>query len=189
MFRKIALGLLIILMGLSIIIATRPPTFHVDRSTIVAAPPEKIFEHVNDFQKWRGWSPYEQLDPDMKRTYEGALAGEGASYAWEGDDKAGEGKMTIEKSDKNKELAIKIEFKKPMAVTNKITFTFVPVAEGTKVTWAMDGDNNFFSKAFQLFVDFDKMVGTDFEKGLASLKDVAEKESKEEKKPEVPEKK
>ena len=110
----------------------------------------------------------------MKRTHGGAASGVGATYAWAGNDEVGEGRMTIEKSEPGKLVVIKIEFLAPMEATNTATFSFSPTAEGTKVTWAMDGNNDFMAKAFQLFVDFDKMVGADFEKGLAALKTAAE---------------
>lgn len=174
MLRKILIGLGALVLVFVIVVATRPATFHLERSLTIAAPPEKVYAQVEDFHAWRGWSPWEGLDPDLKRTYEGPTSGKDASYAWAGNDKAGEGRMTIEKADKPKVLEVKLEFIKPFPATNTATFTFVQVAEGTKVTWAMDGKNGFLSKAFSLFVDMDKLVGGDFERGLASMKKVAE---------------
>lgn len=177
MRRKILIGIGVVIVGLIVVIATRPPTFHVERSTTIAAPPELAFAQVNDFHKWTAWSPWEKLDPSMQKTFEGA-SGSGATYAWKGNDKAGEGKMTIEQSDKNARIVIKLEFIKPFPATNTATFTFAPDGQGTKVTWSMDGNNNFMSKAFQLFMNMDKMVGGDFEKGLAGIKSVAEADAK-----------
>jgi hypothetical protein len=114
------------------------------------------------------------MDPGMKKTFSGSPSGQGSVYAWTGNDKVGEGRMTIEKSDKPSLVSIKLEFLKPFAATNTATFSFVPATEGTKVTWAMDGNNNFMSKAFQMFMDMDKMIGKDFEQGLASMKAAAE---------------
>jgi hypothetical protein len=114
------------------------------------------------------------MDPQMKKTFDGASSGVGAVYAWTGNDKVGEGKMTIEKSAAPSLVGIKLEFFKPFAATNTATFTFAPASEGTKVTWAMDGENNFVGKAFSMFMDMDKMVGADFERGLASMKTLAE---------------
>jgi hypothetical protein len=114
------------------------------------------------------------MDTGMKKTFSGAPLGQGAVYSWAGNDKVGEGRMTIEKSDKPSLVSIKLEFLKPFAATNTATFSFAPAAEGTKVTWAMDGHNNFMSKAFQLFMDMDKMIGKDFEQGLAAMKAAAE---------------
>lgn len=177
MLRKILFGLGALLLVFVLVVATRPGTFHLERSISIAAPPEKVYAQVEDFHAWRGWSPWEGLDPNLKRTYEGPTSGKDASYAWAGNDKAGEGRMTIEKADKPKVLEVKLEFIKPFAATNTATFTFVQVAEGTKVTWAMDGKNGFLSKAFSLFVDMDKLVGGDFERGLAAMKTVAEGQS------------
>jgi hypothetical protein len=114
----------------------------------------------------------------MKKTFSGASSGQGSVYSWVGNDKVGEGRMTIEKSDKPSLVSIKLEFLKPFAATNTATFTFAPVAEGTKVTWAMDGNNNFMSKAFQMFMNMDKLIGKDFEQGLASIKAAAENAAK-----------
>ncbi|WP_394824692.1 SRPBCC family protein [Pendulispora albinea] len=177
MFRKILLGLAAVAVVFVLVVSTRPSTFHVERSVTVAAPAERAFAQVNDFHEWTGWSPYEKLDPQLRRTYEGAPAGVGAIYAWAGNGKAGEGRMTIEASDAPSRIAINLEFIEPFAATDTATFTFVPTAEGTKVTWAIDGTNNFVSKAFSLFMDMDKLIGGDFEAGLASLKAIAERET------------
>jgi hypothetical protein len=134
----------------------------------MAAPPENAFAQVNDFHAWPAWSPW------MKKTFEGAPSGVGAVYAWVGNKQVGEGKMTIEKSTPPSLIGIKLEFIKPFAATNQATFTFTPSAGGTNVTWAMDGQNNFVGKAFSMFMDMDKMIGGDFEKGLASMKSLAE---------------
>jgi Polyketide cyclase / dehydrase and lipid transport len=163
---------------LILIIATRPATFHIERSITAAASPENAFAQVNDFHAWSAWSPWEKLDPQMKRTFEGAPSGTGSVYSWQGNDDVGEGRMTIQKSDKPSLVLIKLEFIKPWTATNTTTFTFAPVTEGTKVTWAMDGENNFMSKAFSLFMNMDKMVGDDFERGLTALKAAAEQAPK-----------
>jgi hypothetical protein len=140
----------------------------------MAAPPQNAFALVNDFHAWAAWSPWEKMDPDMKKTFGGAPSGAGATYAWTGNKQVGEGKMTIEKTSPPSLVGIKLEFFKPFAATNQATFTFTPSGEGTKVTWAMDGENNFVGKAFSMFMDMDKMVGADFEKGLAAMKTLAE---------------
>ncbi|MDF2694344.1 MAG: hypothetical protein K0S65_2727 [Labilithrix sp.] len=129
---------------------------------------------MNEFQEWAKWSPYEKLDPQMKRTFDGPRSGPGSSYAWKSDGRAGVGRMTIVESEKAGRIVIKLEFLEPMQVTNTATFTFVPSAEGTRVTWAMDGHNNFAGKAASLVFDMDKMVGADFEQGLSALKAIAE---------------
>lgn len=177
MRRKILIGIAVLIVGFIVLVATRPATFHVERSATIAAPAEIVFAQVNDFHKWGAWSPWEKLDPQLQKTFEGT-SGTGASYAWKGNDKAGEGKMTIEQSDKNARIVIKLQFLKPFPATNTATFTFTPDGQGTKVTWAMDGNNNFMSKAFQLFMNMDKMVGGDFEKGLAEIKSISETAAK-----------
>jgi uncharacterized protein YndB with AHSA1/START domain len=173
MLRKILIGVAAVVVLLIIVVVTRPSAFHVERSIVINAPPERAFVHVNDFHAWAAWSPYEKLDPQMKKTFEGSALGTGAVYGWSGE-KAGEGRMTIERSEQPSLISIRLEFSKPFAATNTATFTFVPTAGGTKVTWAMDGRNAFAAKAASLVMDMDKLVGGDFERGLASLKTLAE---------------
>src|SRR5688572_24696154 len=174
MLKKILIGVAAAFLLLVIVIATRPAEFRIERSTAISAPPEVVFAQVNDFRAWPAWSPWEKLDPGMKRTHSGAPSGVGAMYAWSGNDDVGEGRMTIEKSDPSSTIGIKLEFIKPFAATNQATFTFAPSGNSTKVTWAMDGKNGFAAKAASLFMDMDKLVGADFERGLASLKTIAE---------------
>ncbi len=167
--RKVLFAIPVGIAALATVIATRPATFHVERSLTMAAPPEVVFAQVDDFHAWTAWSPYEKLDPEMKRGYEGPSAGVGAVYTWDGNDKAGAGRMKIERSDAPSRIGIELHFDKPFECTNTATFTFTPVPEGTKVTWAMDGENGFLSKAASLVFDMDKLVGDDFERGLAAL--------------------
>lgn len=174
MWKKIAIGIAALVAVLVLVIALRPPTFHIERSTVINAPPERVFAFVNDFHAWSAWSPWEKLDPNMKRSYDGPRAGVGAKYAWVGNDEVGEGRMTIEQSQPPSRVVVEIEFLKPMAATNTATFAFVKAGDTTKVTWAMDGNNNFVSKAFQLVMDMDALVGKDFERGLAQLKTASE---------------
>jgi len=174
MFKKLLIGLVVVLAVLAGVISTRPDTFSVERSAMVQAAPEFAFAQVNDFHGWGAWSPWDKMDPSMKRTYEGAASGVGAMYSWVGNDKVGEGRMTIEESKQNELVRIKLDFIKPFASTSTTTFTFKPAAEGTQVTWRMEGKNNFVSKAFSMFMNMDKMVGGDFERGLASMKTASE---------------
>jgi len=178
MARKILIGVAAVILLFVIVVATRPATFHVERSVTIAAPPEVAFAQVNDFHAWANWSPYEKLDPAMKRTFDGAPSGLGAVYAWAGNKEIGEGRMTIEKSESPSQIAIKLEFIKPFTATNTATFSFVPAPDGTRVTWAMDGKNSFVAKAMHLVMDMDKLVGTDFERGLSAMKTVAEEANK-----------
>ena len=146
MIVKILIGLAVVVGALVVVIVTRPDTFHVERSVNIAAPPERAYSQVADFHRWSTWSPWEKLDPDMKRTYSGAPTGAGAEYAWTGNKQTGEGRMTIVDAAAPSRIAIKLEFFKP-AATNQATFVFAQTATGTKVTWAMDGKNNFMAKA------------------------------------------
>jgi hypothetical protein len=173
MLKKVLIGLGAALAVLLVVIALQPATFHIERSVNMAASPEAAFAQVNDFHAWRAWSPWEKLDPSLQRSYDGAASGVGAKYAWVGNKQVGEGRMTIEESRPTK-IRIKLEFLKPFAATNIATFTFAKTPEGTKTTWAMDGNNNFVSKAFHLVMDMDKMLGPDFERGLLAMKTAAE---------------
>jgi uncharacterized protein YndB with AHSA1/START domain len=171
---KILLGLAIVLVVLAIVVATRPPTFHIERSIVIATPPDRVFANVNDFRAWTAWSPWEKMDPAMTKTYGGSPSGPGATYAWKGNDKVGEGRMTIADVTKRSKIVVNLEFLKPFPSTSVVTFTFAPGAEDTRVTWAMDGDKNFMAKAFHMVVDMDKMLGGDLDRGLADLKRVSE---------------
>lgn len=157
-----------------VVVAMQPNDFKVSRSATMAATAEVVFAQVNDFHKWNAWSPWEALDPNMKRTFDGSASGTGAVYAWVGNDKVGEGRMTIAESKPSEKIRIDLEFLKPFESKSTAEFTFAPEGGGTKVTWTMFGKNNFIGKAFCLFMNMDKMVGGDFEKGLAQMKSAAE---------------
>jgi len=162
-----------------VVVALQPSDFRIERSATMRAPAAAAFAQVNDFQNWRAWSPWEKIDPALKRTYEGPKAGTGASYAWVGNKDVGEGRMTITESRPGELVRIRLEFFKPFAAVNAAEFTFKPSAggknEGTAVTWTMTGRNNFLSKAICLFVNMDSMVGGMFEQGLAQMKTVVER--------------
>ena len=169
MFKKIGLVLLLVLVAFAGFVATRPGDFRITRSRTVAAPPDLVYGYVSDFHHWPEWSPWEKLDANMKKEISGATAGPGATYYWSGNNDVGEGRMTITDAQPPKSVTIRLEFLKPFAATNTTLFDFAPRGTGTNVTWTMTGHNNFVSKAFCLFMDMDKMVGGDFEKGLANL--------------------
>ena len=173
--KKIGLGLVIAIALLLAFIATRPATLHVERSQQIAAPPEDVFRLVNDLSQWSRWSPWEKKDPAMKKQLSAATIGKGATYSWSGNDQVGAGQMTIIESVPASRVVMKLEFLKPFEATNQATFTLTPAAGGTKVTWANDGKNDFIGKAVSLFIDFDALIGADFETGLASLKAEAER--------------
>jgi hypothetical protein len=174
MLKKILIAVVAVLLVLVVFIATRPAHFRVERSAQVNAPAAAVFPLIDDFHNWPKWSPWEKLDPGMKKTYSGAPAGTGAQYSWAGNDKAGEGRMTITESKPSELVALKLEFLKPFAATNRATFELTPSGTGTRVKWAMEGSNGFLAKAFCLVMDMDSLVGKDFEEGLANLNKLAQ---------------
>ncbi|NVM95822.1 SRPBCC family protein [Arthrobacter wenxiniae] len=143
-------------------------TFTVERSAVIPAPASEIYPLVESFREWTKWSPWETVDPNMQRSYEGPVSGVGAKYAWKGNRKAGAGAMVITGAEPAR-INIRLEFTKPMKAVNPITFTFAPEASGTRVTWTMNGESKGITKFFMLFMNMDKLVGRDFEKGLAHL--------------------
>ncbi|EYF00813.1 SRPBCC family protein [Chondromyces apiculatus] len=175
MAKKIAIVVAVLLAAFLIFAATRPDTFHVERTTSIHAPPEKIYPLIADFHGWKSWSPYESLDPSLKQTYSGAESGKGAVYAWEGNDDVGQGRMEITDATPLSKIVIKLNFIKPFEAENTAEFTLEPKGSTTNVTWAMHGPNSFISKIMCIFVSMDSFIGKDFEKGLAAMKTVAEK--------------
>lgn len=176
----IAAVLVVVAVVFAILVAMQPADFRVERTATIAAEPSAVFEQVNDFHKWEAWSPWEKLDPDLKRTFEGPPAGKGAIYKWSGNDKVGEGQMTLTESRPGESIKIELGFVRPMQDTSDVIFKFKPDGKNTVVTWRMEGTNkDFISKAFCYCMNMDKMVGGDFEKGLASLKEVVERKPKE----------
>ena len=174
MLWKILIALVVIVVGLVTVIALQPARYRVSRSTTIAAPAPVVFGQVNDFHRWTAWSPWEKIDPAMKRTYEGPPAGVGASYAWAGKGEVGEGRMTIVESRPSDLIQVKLEFVKPFAGTSVAEFSFKPEGDRTLVTWSMTGDKNFIAKAIHLVMSMDRMIGDQFDKGLAAMKTVAE---------------
>lgn len=178
MLKWILVGVAAVAAIFAIAVALQPPDFHIERSATMRAPAAAAFAQVNDFHNWRAWSPWEKLDPALKRSYEGPQAGAGATYAWQGNRDVGEGRMTIVESRPGELVRIKLEFFKPFAATNTAEFSFEPSADGgTAVTWSMSGRNNFLARAICVFVNMDRMVGDMFEQGLAQIKGVVERRS------------
>ena len=160
--------------GLVAFASSKPDTFIIQRSVTINAPPEKVYALIQDFHQWGQWSPFEKLDPDMKRTFGEPASGLGGSYAWEGE-KAGSGTMKIKAADPGRRLAIALDFTKPFPASNTAIFDLEPVAAGTRVTWAMTGKSPLMFKVMDTLMGMDKTVGKDFERGLADLKAAAEK--------------
>jgi hypothetical protein len=171
MVKKILLVVLAAVVVFAVYVATRPSSWKVERSIVVKAPAGVVYDRVADFHRWPAWSPWAHLDPNMATDFSGPDSGTGAIYHWKGNDKVGEGRMTITGANPPKEIVIKLEFVKPWEQVSTTTFTFKP--EGmrtTRVTWSMTGENDFVGKLFAVFMNMDKVIGTDFQKGLGSLK-------------------
>jgi hypothetical protein len=183
MLVKILIGVASVLVLFLAVAATRRSAYHVERKLQVAAPADLVFGVLNDLHQFAGLlvlfgSPWEKLDPNMQKTFEGPAAGVGQSYAWSGNREAGRGRMTIEESVPGQKVSVKLEFVKPMKSTATCALTLAGMPSGSLVTWSMDGNHNFIGKAFGMFMNMDKMLGTDIEKGLAQLKTVAEEAAK-----------
>ena len=173
----VLIAIIVAAAGLFLYVTGRPDAFRVERSASIDAPPEKVFALINDFHNWPSWSPWDKMDPAMKRTHSGAASGVGAVYAWQGNRKVGEGRMEIIDSSPPSRVAIKLDFLKPFEAHNTADFSLRPAGGGTSVTWAMFGPASFMTKAMGVFMSMDKMVGKDFEQGLANMKAAAEGKS------------
>ena len=181
MLKRISSVIVALVVAFLVVVALQPSDFTITRSATIAAPPTAVFPHVNNLHNWNAWSPWAKLDPAMKQTYEGPEAGAGAIYSWDGNSDVGAGRMTLIESRTNELVRIKLEFLRPFESVNSTDFTFQSQGDKgdqTAVAWTMAGTNSFISKAFCLFMDMDKMVGGDFEKGLAQMKSVVESAAK-----------
>ena len=178
MLKKVGLAVAALVAAWMAVVALQPSSFHIERSTTISAPAEVVFAQINDFHAWGAWSPWDHLDPNQQRTFTGSPSGQGAVYDWNGNDKVGQGRMTITRSKPSEAIEIKLEFIKPWAAVNQTKFV-LKADKGTTVTWSLDGNFDFMGKAMSLFMSMDKQVGGDFERGLAQLKQVVEKRAAE----------
>jgi hypothetical protein len=174
MLPYILIAVAVIVLLIVVVIAARPGEFRVSRSLAMNAPPSAPFAQVNELKRWSVWSPWEKVDPDMKKTYEGPPAGVGATMRWDGDKNIGAGSLTIVESKSGEVIRIRLEFLRPFKATNAAAFTFEPRGRQTLVTWTMTGTHNFMGKAMCLVMNMDKMIGGQFEKGLADMKAIVE---------------
>jgi hypothetical protein len=172
--KRLLVALVLLLAGLAIFVALQPDDYRLTRSTTIAAPAAAIFPHVNDLHRWEDWSPWAKVDPNAKVAFAGAPAGQGAVFTWDGNDKVGAGTMTITESRPSDLIRIKTDFVKPFAGTSKTEFVFSQMGGQTNVIWTMTGTHNFIGKAMCLVTSMERMLGPDFEKGLAQLKRVVE---------------
>ena len=173
MLKKILIGLAVVIALILGLAALQPDDFTVTRSATINAPAAELFDYANDLQQWNAWSPWAKMDPDAKITFAGPQAGVDAAMSWTGK-KTGEGTMTITESVPGERVTYRMDFVKPFASTSTAGFTYAAEGEGTRVTWSMSGKNNFMGKLISVFMNCDKMVGGQFEEGLASLKTLAE---------------
>jgi uncharacterized protein YndB with AHSA1/START domain len=171
----IAILIAVLVVGVLIFAATKPDSFQVRRSTVIKAPPEKVFALINDFKAWVAWSPWEKKDLAMKKTFGATTSGKGATYAWDGDKNVGQGSMEITESAPSSRIVLKLDFLKPMEAHNTVEFVLKPEGDATSVSWSMSGPTPFLGKIIHVFINMDKMVGGDFEAGLAAMKAAAEK--------------
>ena len=170
----ILLGLVVVVGAFCAVVASRPNEMKVSRTATMKATPAAVFEQVNDFHKWDAWSPWAKMDPNAKVTFEGSTSGKGAIHTWAGNSDVGEGSMTIVESEPNDHVRIKLDFIKPMPGTNDVLMKIEPKGDETQLTWSMAGEMNFMMKAVGMFMDCDKMIGDQFDKGLASMKGIVE---------------
>lgn len=149
-------------------------TYTVERSATIDAPPERVYPQVADFHRWTAWSPWEDVDPDLRRTYSGAKSGTCAVYRWAGNRKAGAGRMEITAATEPSLVRIDLDFEKPWKAHDNTEFDIRPEGSGSRVTWSMTGKKSFVTKVMGIFTSMDALLGPDFEKGLARLKATAE---------------
>jgi uncharacterized protein YndB with AHSA1/START domain len=174
MLVKLVIILVVVIAVVLVIAATRPSAFRIQRSTAIRAPAAKVFANLDDFHRWESWSPWEKLDPALRRTFSGAERGPGAVYEWAGNSKVGKGKMAITEAVPPTALRINLDFLEPFEAHNVAEFTLAERDDSTTVNWAMLGNSPYMWKVMGLFMNMDRMIGKDFEKGLANLKTVAE---------------
>ena len=173
--KRLAIGLVLLAATFLAVVWLQPDDYRLTRTTVIAAPAAAVFEQVNDLRKWENWSPWAKLDPNAKVTFSGPQAGQGASFRWEGNDKVGAGTMTITESRPNLRVATRTDFVKPFAGTSNSDFVFSEAGGQTNVIWTMTGQQSFIGKAICLFMSMEQMLGPEFERGLAQLKQVAER--------------
>ena len=175
MLKIIGLAVVVLIVVLLVYAAMKPDTFRIQRTATINAPADKIFPFINDFHNWTAWSPWEKMDPALKRTHSGTTSGKGAVYEWEGNSQVGQGRMEISEVSPPSHLLIKLDFLKPFEAHNTAEFTLNGGGQSTNVTWAMYGPQPYLAKVMSLFFSMDTMVGGQFEQGLANLKTMAEK--------------
>lgn len=174
MLKKIAVVLIVLIAAILLFAATKPDALHVERSAVINAPPERIYPLISDFHQWKAWSPWEELDPAMTRSHSGAPNGRGAVYEWTGNSDVGQGRMEITNAVEPSRVTIALTFIEPWEAHNTAEFLLAPRGDSTMVTWTMDGPSPYVMKVMSVFMNMDRMIGNDFEKGLGKLKAAVE---------------
>jgi uncharacterized protein YndB with AHSA1/START domain len=175
MIKIIGIAIFVIVAGILVYASMRPDTFRIERTAMIKSPPERIYAQISDLKAWAAWSPWEKKDLAMKRVFGTVTAGKGAVYEWDGNKSVGKGRMEITDAATPSRIVIKLDFFEPFEGHNTTEFTMDGKDGATTVIWSMYGPANFVSKLMGVFVSMDKMVGADFEAGLANLKSIAEK--------------
>jgi uncharacterized protein YndB with AHSA1/START domain len=175
MLKIIVVVIVLLIAGVLLHAASKPDTFRVERSASIQAPPERIFPLIDDLRAFNTWNPFEKKDPNLKGRYSGPPSGKGAGYAFEGNKDVGTGSIEILESSSPSRVTMRLSMVEPFRVQNVVDFTLAPNGGATKVTWAMQGPAPFLAKIIHVFIDMDRMVGKDFEAGLASLKAAVER--------------
>lgn len=171
MWKKALLALAGLMAGLAAFVATRDGHYKVERSMTFKAKPDKVYALICDFQKFEQWSPWEKLDPAMKKEFSGTMGEVGAEYRWQGNNKVGEGKMTILAVEPQRRVDMSLEFIKPFASVCTTRYELKSEGDSTTMTWSMEGENkSFMEKLFGVLMSMEKMIGSDFERGLSNLK-------------------
>ncbi len=176
--KKIGIGLVALIVALCVVIALQPSSYSVQRSTTIEAPPEVVYGILSDLNRFESWSPFARIDPATKVTVTGAAGEPGQKYEWTGNDDVGAGEMSITSVEPGKHVKVDMRFIRPFESTARVTFSVAPEGAGSKATWGMDADNNFMGKAVGLVMDMDKMLGAQFDEGLANLKRISEADAK-----------
>ncbi len=174
MIMRIVLAIVVLIAVLCSFAAMKPKTFRIQRSIAIKAPPETVFALINDIHNWPRWAPQDKQDPSLRRSYSGAACGKGAVSDWEGNGNSGKGRMTITRSDSPSNISVQVDFIKPFEAHNRNEFTLDSDGVTTKVTWTMEGTNLYVMRLMSIFVNMDKKMGKHFERGLESLRSVAE---------------
>lgn len=176
MLTNILIVIAALILVVLVLAAMKPASFRIERTTTINAPADRVFALINDFHNWGNWSPWETIDPSMTRVFSGSPSGVGAIYGWDGNKKAGAGRMEISKSVAPSAIDLRIDFTRPFKANDIIEFRTDTRQGATRVTWVMHGSTAFMTKVARVFVNMDNLIGKDFDRGLANMKAIAEKQ-------------